>query len=367
MAFVATSCSSDEPGVAPEGNFTPTETQTVTFNISNPDGGIRSRGQDANGWFGDGLDAEELQYCVYERRDDGIVNILVSSNGTSAPKPVKSNKGTTNSWDLSLRIPADVKWDAYFYADYYGKSTPKDLLKHNMKIEWDKERLHFYDNFGYPEDHLDTTDAFFGVKSCESYADDIKNGEKSTVSLKRPLMQVNVLSNECDYGYSSVLPIPPSISMQFSNGAEVGIPEFYYFKEDRLTFKNGGIDYGLSESNIDYYNKISYNGKQYDLFFMGYFLAPKTSSTNSTDWPTAPNSLLFDLEVRKGPVRISKSFSVPFSSLSVNPYTQNSRVVIYADASDGDGFIADNATFHIDVSSSFENDGAINGTGVEYN
>ena len=342
MAFVATSCSSDEPGVAPEGNFTPTETETITFNISNPEGGIRSRGQDANGWFGDGQDAEELQYCIYMMGNDNEWRIWKSSDNATDPVPVKIDQSTGNSWNLSVPIIKGAVWEAYFYADFYGKQVTD---YRGTKVEWSNKCLHFVGRYG----NRDNGDAFFGSISSGEYANNILNGDESTIILKRPLMQVNMLSNEFDdKTIQNLFPLLVETSMQFSNGTEVGIPEYYYFMEDRLTFKNNTMDDGDGGGGLEF-RRVKYNGKQYDLFFMGYFLAPKTSSTNSTDWPTAPSELQFRIYTY-GPVSLDKIITVPFSSLGTNPYTQNTRVIIYTDISDGgSGFISEDPSFHVDI------------------
>ena len=343
MAFVATSCSSDEPGVAPEGNFTPTENQTITLKVTSPDGGIRSRGQDANGWYGDGVDAEELQYCIYERTTDGTTKIIASSDNATDPVPVKVD-ADNNSWNLSVSIPSGIKWDIYFFADYWGKGTTGN----NTKVEWAQSRLHYYGNCSQG----DMADAFFGTKSSESYATDIEDGDEPTVGLRRPFMQVNVLSNELDNKtLAAAFPQGIDVTMQFGNGSVVGIPEYYYFKEDRLTFKKNTLDSGAHPMLDTQYKKVTYNGKQYDLLFMGYYLAPK-KTTNATDWSTAPSRLLFNF-YKGGTTTLSNSITVPFTSLGTNPYTQNTRVIIYTDATAGGGFISDNATFRVDVTPSW--------------
>ena len=354
MAFAATSCSDDEPTTG-STDFSPVEypTETVTFNISNPDGDPRSRSQDATGWFGNGLDVEELQYCVYEKTTDGSIKIIVSSDDAKAPLPVMT---ADQHWSVALNLPAGVEWDAYFYADMWGKTNADS----NTHPEWAQGRLHYMGKHSA----TDGADAFFGVYHSDSWDDDVDGNNTVEVILKRPFVQVNVLSNELDNPIiKNSFPKGFRVAMQYGNGAEVGIPEFYYFLEDRVEMRTSVQDSGATLKEADTtLSKVTYNGKQYDLLFMGYYLAPKNfNSPTYTGMKPSPTQLGFSF-VNADNGMLANNVTVPFNKIGGTP-RPNTRLIVWSDCSDGTGgFASRECKFDVTVDAGFY----ANGSDFEY-
>lgn len=344
VALVSTSCQdeNDMPNV-PSGDKISYTGDNVVFNIKTPDGAPRTRTQDGNGWYGNGVDAEVLNYAVYEKTASGEISIVTGST-KGGPKPVE----TADGWTLSLNIPAGIEYRAVFFADAFG-ATEDDQCA--WFVEWDDADIHFT---GLPSQG-DGSDAFFALFDSETDKSLI-GADGINITMRRPFVQMNVISNELDNKVvASKFRNGVTSTMQFMDiDDRIGYPEYWYFLTDEIQFLAQDKYASSCVFPGDETKKVTFNGKQYDLLYMGYYFAP----ASSTEVDATPDRLEFRFGP-KGSTPVS-TCQVSLANGATDLFQRNQRVIIYHDASQGgNGFFSAQTNFSIAVDPGFSNQSAV--------
>lgn len=162
-ALLLTSCSSDEPINRVDG-------EGVQITLRLPDAMMTRASQQ----FGDGLDAVDLTYAVY------------NSNGTLVTTETKQDffDGTKLSNTLPLDLLNGEKYTILFWADSFGggEDTPFTFSTDDKTITVDYTKI---------QPNSEAYDAFY---ACDTLT--VKGPVTKTVTLNRPFAQINFGTND---------------------------------------------------------------------------------------------------------------------------------------------------------------------------
>lgn len=214
------SCSQDEAPEMTTGNGDMSNYEQFNITVQAPTG-IRSRGYDANGLFGDGSEATHLQYQVWKVYTDASDKItdhtcVFDSRNSDAPQATYKGDGKF-SLKLSLLKTQEDKNKTGFYlmrlwADAWGQDEQSpytlywddfDVLDREYK-GWIHTASNFSIDYNKSFGTFDKADVFCNKMHVLASLD-LKT-KNTTVSLTRPLAQVCIVSpefNEYEPGYES--------------------------------------------------------------------------------------------------------------------------------------------------------------------
>ena len=183
VATLLASCSKDD-------GLTGVSKSQVTFTVSSPEMATRA------GDYGNGKQATELYYAVYDAVEGGLVSGLSKTTQDNHEQLDAEGKAT-----VSLNLVEGRTYTIIFYAEH--NFDPNDETKKSpYTIDWPKQTLTVdYQNL---KANQETYDAFY------AHVDNLKVGTAAineTVYLRRPFAQLNVLTNDLDKGTAAGIDI----------------------------------------------------------------------------------------------------------------------------------------------------------------
>ena len=183
VATLLASCSKED-------GLTGVSKSQVTFTVSSPELATRA------GDYGNGKQATELYYAVYDAVEGGLVSGLSKTTQDNHEQLDAEGKAT-----VSLNLVEGRTYTIIFYAEY--NFDPNDETKKSpYTIDWSKQTLTVdYQNL---KANQETYDAFY------AHVDNLKVGTAAineTVYLRRPFAQLNVLTNDLDKGTAAGIDI----------------------------------------------------------------------------------------------------------------------------------------------------------------
>lgn len=276
-------------------------TNPVTFNIDIPQE-LRTRADSDVFAFGDGAQIQNLRYALYlypsTVPDDQLKNPanpkwqqVITSSDAGAKQATKSG----NKFSLTIDLPLNYKVVGFFWADHSGLNDIYSLDFNNctITVDYKKQFENMFNDYG---------DAFMAVWDSKSSTDNSWNLKQSySITLKRPFVQVNCLTDEDMNNYYKVFDQHPMCLFGGANISEgtIALDNVYNYFTGKYTNKT----YDIEEFNLpDIGNKTAtfknrtmrYLGVSYVFPSMAYddyttFLRAnttpkKTITTKSIDW-----------------------------------------------------------------------------------
>ena len=323
LAACVASCNSDEPSPMPEqGGQNPDGTEKVAIKVK-VGSGSRSRGADAQGWCGDGKDIAHVRYCVY----DATESTPLFTHLDQGEAVESAAEGGSRVFKLDLSLPKGGSFVIAVWADHYGDNAANpysvDFNTNSVTVDYQKSYSAF-----------DKADAFFG-----KLAFDTETIKDQTVTLTRPVAQINFLSKEfANPAVGDLYPNGVFAAVDLRNSLDVsgGVN-----MPNKWNWRDNSYDYVVKEqsylSSIAVSAKgnlpdVNFQGGTYKPLFMGYVLAPASDKDMPESWKVGSLRWTFFKEANGAKSTLDGSLDY-----SAQSFHANDRVVIYSESDGGNG------------------------------